>query len=65
MRKLDFQFHTMAAGFAHSCAINKRGQLHVWGDNGSQQLREAREDEDVAEFKTIEAPLATPLEVRA
>jgi hypothetical protein len=28
--------HTLAAGFAHSCAISKHGQLLVWGDNANQ-----------------------------
>lgn len=36
MSGLDFQAHTIAAGFAHSAAIDKRGCLHVWGDNSNQ-----------------------------
>ena len=43
---MEFPAHTMACGFAHSCAIGGqeinlgRGKLYVWGDNSDQQLME-------------------------
>ena len=37
---LDFQTHSVACGFTHSCAISKQGLLYVWGDNANQQLQE-------------------------
>ena len=34
----------IAVGTKHACALDKRGQVVCWGDNGQQQLGPARED---------------------
>jgi alpha-tubulin suppressor-like RCC1 family protein len=36
----ELQAHTVSCGFNHSAAINKYGQLFVWGDNSCEQLQE-------------------------
>lgn len=51
---LDFQTHSIACGFTHSCAISKQGLLYVWGDNSNQQLQEFSGDR--AENKVLKQP---------
>jgi hypothetical protein len=34
----ELQPNTVSCGFSHTCAINKHGQLLIWGDNSIQQL---------------------------
>ena len=48
---LDFQMHSIACGFTHSCAISKQGLLYVWGDNANQQLQERQRGDGAAQSK--------------
>lgn len=52
---LDFQVHSVACGFTHSCAISKQGLLYVWGDNSNQQLQE-QVGGDRVENKVLKQP---------
>jgi len=36
---MDSYANTVAAGFAHSVAVDEKGQLFVWGNNQNQQLQ--------------------------
>jgi|GEM_PF-3641973 len=34
----SYLFKTLAAGFAHTCAINQNGRAYCWGDNSAGQI---------------------------